>query len=275
MGAVDFEKLWLNILRSAMKIPGVKVQRDEFLRRELLKSRLSAMLVDGAVSSNPIAASIPINEIDKIADRVIGEHTTVAVAFAAGAGIPGGWWMAATIPADMAQFYWHALQVMQKLAYLYGWGDIFSEGEDMDEETLLLITVFLGVMFGADSAVSAVTYLANAVAKQALKRIPKMALTKFGLYNTAKQVLKWVGISLTKQITAETAAKVIPFIGAILNGAVTLFTFQPMCKKYMEHMKKQSSVFGASTADMSSEEEGAEKCDEREGEDGSSLVPAT
>ena len=37
--------------------------------------------------------------------------------------------MAATIPADLAQDFWHAIVLSQKLAYLYGWPDLLEDGE--------------------------------------------------------------------------------------------------------------------------------------------------
>jgi len=32
-------------------------------------------------------------------------------------GLPGGWWIAGTIPADLAQYYQNVIQMAQKLAY--------------------------------------------------------------------------------------------------------------------------------------------------------------
>ena len=37
--------------------------------------------------------------------------------------------MVGTVPADLAQFYWHTLVLAQKLAYLYGWPDLSDKGE--------------------------------------------------------------------------------------------------------------------------------------------------
>ena len=56
--------------------------------------------------------------------------------------------MAGTIPADMAQFYWHALVMAQKLAYLYGWSDLLEEGQ-VDEQTEFQLTLLIGAMLGA------------------------------------------------------------------------------------------------------------------------------
>ena len=59
--------------------------------------------------------------------------------------------MAVTIPADLVQFYWHAIVLSQKLAYLYGWPDLLKEDE-ADEETKAKITLLIGVMMGAQVA---------------------------------------------------------------------------------------------------------------------------
>ena len=46
-------------------------------------------------------------------------------------------------PADMVQFYWHALVMAQKLAYLYGWPDLLEKGE-VDDQTEIYLTLLVG-----------------------------------------------------------------------------------------------------------------------------------
>ena len=56
-------------------------------------------------------------------------------ALSAIAGIPGGFALLATVPADTAQYLGHMLRVAQKLAYLYSWPDLFEEDDEPDDAT--------------------------------------------------------------------------------------------------------------------------------------------
>ena len=62
--------------------------------------------------------------------------------------------MAATIPADIAQYYGYMLRVTQKLLYLYGFPeiDVTEKGKKFDTETLNILTLCLGVMYGVAGA---------------------------------------------------------------------------------------------------------------------------
>lgn len=143
--------------------------------------------------------------------------------------------MAAAIPADIAQFYGHILALTQKLLYLYGWPDLQDENNGLTDETLSVLTLFVGVMMGSREAVQGVNLLTKAFAEQVVKRLPKMALTKYAFYNISKQVAKWIGIRLTRETFAKGAGKVIPLIGAPVSAAITYWTFKPMADK----LKKQ------------------------------------
>ncbi len=55
--------------------------------------------------------------------------------------------MAATIPADIIQYYGYMLRTAQKLMYLYGFPEISIDGkaQAFDSETLNMLTVCLGI----------------------------------------------------------------------------------------------------------------------------------
>ncbi|QKS16497.1 hypothetical protein HUN59_09980 [Curtobacterium sp. Csp2] len=63
----------------------------------------------------------------------------------------------------MAQYVGHMLRVSQKLAYLNSWPALFEEGEDVDEATEGVLTLFVGVMLGVLVAQSGVTRVAEAI----------------------------------------------------------------------------------------------------------------
>ena len=100
-----------------------------------------------ALESTPAKAKIPKDLMDSIAKGCIKLHVTKTASLSFLEGLPGGWFMIATIPTDLAQFFYNALQLAQKLCYLFGWPD-FYEKDQIDDETLLELTLFIGAMFG-------------------------------------------------------------------------------------------------------------------------------
>ena len=93
---------------------------DEFLRQELTKLRASEEVIERALATSPALAGVPLLALDTLADETITYETNKSAALSFAAGLPGGFAMLGTIPADLMQYYAHALRIMQKLAYLYG-----------------------------------------------------------------------------------------------------------------------------------------------------------
>ena len=125
------EDLWERVLISAMKLPGIAVNRREFLSRELapyFDRKVINEILDGHTKMKNV---LPRKDVQKLAEGCISYHLTKASLISAVAGIPGGFAMLATIPADMAQFYGHVLALAQKLLYLYGWPDLRNGGKGM------------------------------------------------------------------------------------------------------------------------------------------------
>lgn len=129
MENINFEM----VLNSATKLPLVKISRDDFLKKELALY-VSSSDVDIAIAKTPSTAKIPIEVINTIAKNCINYETNKVSAISFASGIPGGLAMIGTIPADMIQFTAHQLRIAQKLAYLYGWTELFGEG-GMDDGT--------------------------------------------------------------------------------------------------------------------------------------------
>ena len=174
--------------------------------------------------------------IDKVADACIRFHVIRASGISFAAGLPGGWWAAGTIPADLVAFYREAIILAQKLAYLYGWPDLLDEGE-VDHHTKEILTLLIGSMLGAQAANRAITEISTRFAKQVATRLPRKALTQYAIYNVAKQVAKWIGIKVTKSTFARAISKVIPLIGGVLSAGVTASVMRPMAKKLKNHLK--------------------------------------
>ena len=158
------------------------------------------------------------------------------------AGLPGGWWAAAAIPADLIAFYEQAIILAQKLAYLYGWPDLLEDGE-VDEATEQVLTLLIGSMMGAQASNRALTEIARRFAEQVVKRLPRQALTRYAIYNLTKQTAKWIGVKVTKSTFARGVSKVVPLVGGVVSAGVTVAMMRPMAKRLKNHLKTTRYAF--------------------------------
>lgn len=221
------------MLLGAARLPGVRIDRTSFMKKEL--GRLYPEdVVENAIKKNPAYAGIKLKDIDRIATHCINYETNKASAISFATGIPGAAAapaMAALVTADVTQYFAFVLRIMQKLAYLYGFEELNLTEEDIDDETMGQLMVFLGIMFGVQQANAAVKILADASARKVSKSLAQKALTKGVVYPVVKKVSQQVGVKMTKQVFAEGVSKVVPVIGGAVTGGMTYFSFKPCSNK--------------------------------------------
>ena len=182
---------------------------------------------------------LPRKVVQKLAEGCISYHLTKASLISAVAGVPGGFAMLATIPADMAQFYGHVLALAQKLLYLYGWPDLQNGGKGMDDGTRQILTLFVGVAFGSSQAAIMAKKIAERLAEEAAQRIPQTVLGQLAARGVVEQAGKWIGVQIAKNGTEKSFAKLIPFIGAPISAAATYYSFKPMAQRLKKHLDEQ------------------------------------
>ena len=233
-GKIDIE----DIIMLGLKVPGVRIDREEFLRKELLK-KYPQNVIDDAVLNNPAHARIPISEIDKLADSAIQYERNCVSGISAALGIPGGVTMVATIPADLAQYYGYMLRTIQKLLYLYGFPEIIPENSNivLDDEIMNTLILCFGVMYGVHGANIALKAMAKALAAGVEKKLLKAALTKGTIYPIVKNVAKWFGQNMTKKVFAGFFKKAIPIVGGVVGGGITYLSFKPCCERLKDTLK--------------------------------------
>ena len=233
-GEIDIE----DVIIKGLRIPGIKIKREEFLRKELFK-RYPQDVIDIAVAESPMKAKIPVKEIDKIADDVIKFERNFVSGISAALGVPGGWAMVATIPADIAQYYGYLLRATQKLLYLYGFPEIDTEeeGNKFDDGTMNTLIICFGVMYGTAGANNALKAMAKALGVGVEKQLLKKALTKGTIYPIVKSVAKWFGVKMTKEVFAGFFKKAIPIVGGVLGGGITYLSFKPCCDKLKKSLQ--------------------------------------
>lgn len=253
-------EVWNKVMSSALAIPGVKVNRESFLLGEL-RNYCSSMEELTKAVDNPVDV-LSKERIDQLASSCINNHLLKVTSLSFAAGIPGGLAMAAAIPGDIAQYYWHTFVLAQKLAYLYGIPDLCDENGNLTETSQDMLTLFVGVMSGVAAANNVIGKVSKAFAAQVVKRLPQKALTKTFYYPIIKQIAKWLGVSLTKGSFAKSVGKLIPVIGGVISGGLTAVTFKPAAKRLQKKLQEQMYDIRTFSGEDSVEEVDAEVLDD-------------
>lgn len=237
-------QIWNKILTTVLKMPGVKVDRVGFLRQKLRpycnQARLQML---GSVRPYTLVSD---SVVDKLALHSVNHHAALATAASTIAGLPGGLAMAATLPADITQYYYHMFVLSQKLAYLYGFPDMCDDDGELSDVACDMLTIFMGVMMGAPVADKGIAELSKAVAENAVTRLPRVALTKTALFPVASQVAKMIGMRLSKDSFAKGIGRFVPIAGGLFSGGLTLFTFRPGANRLRKRLKAQRHLFNDS-----------------------------
>jgi hypothetical protein len=231
-----------SVIESAAKLPFVRIDRPEFLTKNLgklcTKTQLQKAIVEGTLHTD-----IPLATLDSLANAVINAETIKVTAISTAAGIPGGFAMAATIPADLAQFYGFVIRIAQELAYIYGWDEIFTESSELDAGTESQLILFIGVMSGVGAASNVVTKLFGETAMRAVaKKVAAKALTKTWYYPIVKKIATMLGQKMVKATFAKGISKAVPIIGGVVSGGLTLATFKPMAHRLKKHLSTMAHM---------------------------------
>ena len=223
------------ILRAAAELPGVRINRSEFLT-DTLRPFFSKDVVSKAVAVNPAYAGIDPTRIGYLAQACISKETARVTTLSFAAGLPGGLAIFGTLPADLVQYFGHILRILQKLIYLYGWQDLFDEDGLMDDNTLTMLTLFTGVMFGVRGADKAVTQISHSAALCSVRQPSNAALTRSVLDPMVTKVAAALGVKITRDAFAKGVSKSVPLLGGLASGSLTYLTFKPMAEKLQKHL---------------------------------------
>ena len=242
--ALSKEIVLEDVIGASVQIPGVKVNRDKFLTEQFAGLEIN---VQDILDLGPVEAGITREDISVAANKLIIKRTSQSSIASFVAGIPGGLAMAATIPADIMQFFGMALRLAQELSYLYGAQNLWVDGQVDDDRVKSQLIMYCGVMFGVSGAVSGVRVLSTQIAKTTLKKLPQKALTKTFWYPIVKQIGKAIGVKVTKTTVAQGVSKAVPVIGGVISGSLNFASMMPMAKRLY-------NAFDKATFDYSEEE---------------------
>lgn len=251
-----------NIITPAVQIPGVKVDRNKFLAETFVNEDV---VIQDILDFGPIEAGCTKEQLSRIANKLILKRTGESSIASFVAGIPGGLAMAATIPADIMQFFGMALKLAQEISYLYGAEDLWQNGKVDEERIKNQLIMYCGVMFGVSSAATGVRVLTTQIAKTTLKKLPQKALTKTFWYPIIKQMGKAVSIKVTKNSLAKGISKVVPIIGGVISGGLNFASMMPMANRLQSTLEK--ATFDYSEEEFMIDIEAIENADELAVED--------
>lgn len=218
-----------SVISSAIQIPGVKVNRDKFLA-EIFATEKNVKIQE-VLDKGPLEAGATREQLSNISTKLILKRTSQSSIASFVAGIPGGLAMAATIPADILQFFGMALRLAQEISYLYGAEDLWINGEVDEQKIQSQLILYCGVMFGVSGAVSGVRVLSTQIAKTTLKKLPQKALTKTFWYPIIKSIGKAIGVKVTKTTVAKGVSKAVPIIGGVISGTLNFASMVPMANR--------------------------------------------
>lgn len=225
-GSVDIE----DIIILALRTPGVKIDRELFLNKEL-KLYFTQDVIEKIAKTTPMEAGVDLKTIDKIAEEVIKSERYLVSGISGALGTPGGLAMVATVPSDIVQYYGYLLRTAQKLMYLYGFPEIINDdnSSNLDSATMNTLIVAMGVMFGVANANNAIKAMAKALGVGVEKQLMKKALTKGTIYPIVKSISKWFGVRMTKEIFSGFFKKAIPLASGAISAGITYASFKPCC----------------------------------------------
>lgn len=208
----------------------VKVDREEFLRSVFNNSEY----LDDILTFGPQKV-FTIEGLRIEAEKIIKESTNRTSVTSFVSGLPGNpLAMVALGGADVVQYFGFALNMAQKIAYLYGEENLIDEGSNLSEESKIRIVSYLGVMFGAAGATKLIGKTSVKVGETLGKNIASRALTKTAWYPLVKRTGAMIGVKITKKSVEKAITKAVPVIGGVVSGGITYLTFKPMGRRLVK-----------------------------------------
>lgn len=243
--AFDILQKTINAVAGA---PLVHVDREEFLRKQFGSSPYIEKILEDGPQSVFTLDSIQRKAVDVIKNST--RKTTMA-SFAAGL-MANPVTTVATASFDVTQFFGFALNLAQKIAYLYGEDELFSEisakgfsgdlvkkdGEAVPEVAQMKMIAWLGAMMGVSGAGGLVLHTSKAAGISIGKKVASQALTQTAWYPVLKTVGSLLGFKITKKTVESVINNAVPVIGGFISGGMTYAAFNPMGQRLSDMFVK-------------------------------------
>lgn len=223
----NYQKL-LQVIGAVAKFPIIKVNREEFLRKQFKDSAY----LNEILSQGPQAV-YTTDSLLKKSQNIIKASTRETAITSFVAGLPSNpAVMVAAGSADVVQYFAFAINMAQKIAYLFGEDQLFDDnGENLPEEAQVRIVAYLGAMFGVSGAGTLIAKVSKTVGENVGKKVAKQALTKTTWYPLVKRIGTILGTKITKKTVEKVITKAVPVIGGVISGGLTYATFKPLGRR--------------------------------------------
>lgn len=231
---------WDYILKLGLKLPFSRVDKERFLRRSF-SNRVKNEEEMGRVLSEKPSAVFSQEVIDGVAVKEIRKHALCVTLLSILCALPQeGWLMWLLIAVDFIQFQIFVFVILQKMLYLYGCRSLFEEGTEDDKSMNMMLLIISVVMIGKHQVVRLAKSAAGMAAKQVVQRFAVRLMTRMVVMNFLRQMAKWFGIVLTKEMVVSSLEVIIPVICAVISGLISLWLFMPMVKRLHQHLQELS-----------------------------------
>lgn len=234
----DHEKYYgvtFKLVETISKLPIVHVDREDFLRHEFGDgSQIAQILAEGPQSV------YPVEELERRARAIIADSTAKTSMISFLAGLPSSpLTMTVSGPADMAQYFAFALNLAQKIAYIFGEQELFSsQNEAIAEADKRRIIIYLGVMINASGASALISRYSTVVGQNLGKRLAAQTLSDRLWFQMFQKVAALLGKKVTKSSVEKIVTKAVPVIGGVISGGITYFSFRPVGNRLVEVLAK-------------------------------------
>lgn len=225
----------------AAAFPGIRVDRVRFLS-EALKKQCPTRNVWEAVASTPQRVGISSEDIDAIANRVIREEAMGLTAFSAISGIPKGWFILMSLPADVAQYYARMLRLVQKMHYLYGGEELEFDGGKATDQTKERLLELMGAMYGNTDARETIGTISTAISTKFESKTNSKVRKKILSTAPVQRATEYLNqkVPVTKLI-AGAERSVIPYGKMLASGVVSYAAFREMAKRLKDYLAQQEA----------------------------------
>lgn len=195
--------LFDTMLSEALALPDVKVERDVFLRKVLVRYALikycTSEDIERAIEHTPIQV-LSHEQLDEIVSAIIKRNalslkSTVSGRNSQPLGILFGGGREDSI--DMVSRISVYLKTAQHIAYLNGYPDLRNQAGGLDDYAIAILIPMVGVLFDAPMAIEAV----HGITKRAVEDIAQQTIrtpsSRIYSYGSVKEIANWIGAHTT------------------------------------------------------------------------------
>ncbi|ASJ21680.1 EcsC family protein [Brachyspira hampsonii] len=227
------EKSILSFIKTVSNMPLVKIDKHKYLV-STFASEYPSILQD-ILEKGAYDAGVPLNIIEAKSREAINYEIGKSTAISFVSGLPGGIIGIGAVPADTAQFFGHALRIVQKLCYISGLPS-FTLGDSMTDDEACLAAVYIGVMFEDKEAIFALNSIWKAIAEKSA-RIGFRVTSVVG-YAVVSSILKSIGIKISSKGFMKSVSKAVPLIGGAVSAGFTYTSLQKMSNRLYNKIKE-------------------------------------